>query len=423
MSRTASRILSTRPSSASRWSVLAAILSFYLDAATLVSVAIALPVWRDVYRLDVWQVGVLSGGLTFAVALGALTGGWLADRLGRGRVFTGDLVVFVAGTALVGSAPNGLVLTGGVVLLGVATGCDVPVALAVVADAAHGTRMIRLTGITQVVWTSAILVTFGLGIAFSGQGVRGTRVLVVHLALLAVATLGLRLWLMARHPAPDAPPGLPPHRTRGGPVRLLQTDPAVRLPLLLVGGFFVFSNVATTTVGAYLTYFLVTVSGLDQKSATILTSTTVALALVMAVLFARLSDSRWRDRLFVIAVVAQVAAFGTGAVTGGATLGAMLAVALLYSLSSVFAGEAIYKVWAQLLFPDDLRATTLGATYGVARLVAALFLIVVPSLISMSPALLMAVLTGCVLASGSLGLVITRHSALAGRLHSVSARY
>ena len=99
----------------------------------------------------------------------------------------------------------------------------------------------------------------------------------------------------------------------------------------------------------------------------------------------------------------------------------MLAVAVLYGLSSVFAGEAACKVWAQLLFPDPVRATALGATYGVARLVAALFLTVVPQLISVSPALLLAVLTGCALVSGSLGLGIVRHPALAGRLRDVGA--
>ena len=165
--------------------------------------------------------------------------------------------------------------------------------------------------------------------------------------------------------------------------------------------------------------YLVTVTGLDQRRATSLTASTVVLALVMAVLFTRLADSRWRDRLFVVAAVLQVAAFATGAVSGGVALRAMLAVALLYGLSSVFAGEAAYKVWAQLLFPDHVRATAYGVTYGVARLGAALFLTVVPQLISVSPRLLMAVLTGCVLVSGSLGLAILRHPALSEQLRGV----
>ena len=50
---------------------LAAGLAFYLDAAALTSVAIALPIWRDVYALTAWQVGLVSGGFAFAVAASA----------------------------------------------------------------------------------------------------------------------------------------------------------------------------------------------------------------------------------------------------------------------------------------------------------------------------------------------------------------
>jgi inositol transporter-like SP family MFS transporter len=195
----------------------------------------------------------------------------------------------------------------------------------------------------------------------------------------------------------------------------------VALPLLTTGLFLLFWNIASSTLGSYGTYLLVTVTGLTQSQATGLVLVTFPPALVMSVIFVRLADTVWRDRLFVVAMVLQIAAFATGALTGGTLVVGMVAVTVLYSLSNVFAGEAAYKVWSQLLFPADVRATALGVTYGVARGAAAAFTFLVPALMARDAGGVMWILTCCVTVSGLLGLVITRHSRLRPQLQPSTA--
>lgn len=274
---------------------LAAGLAFYLDAATLISVSIALPIWRDHYGLGVWHVGLLTGGLAFAVALGSLLGGWLGDRFGRGLVFTYDLAVFVIGTILILAAPDGQVLTVGVIVVGLAAGADVPTALAVIADAAPDHARGRLTGVTQVMWIGAVLATFALGFAVSTMGFLGTQILVAHLVLLAVVTLAIRVALTVPRQGRTAWPLQP--RTAVSPRRLIGAG--VGLPLLLTGLFFLLWNTASSTLGNYGPYFVVTVTGLTQTQATGLVLVTFPPALVMSLIFVRLADTGWRDRLFV----------------------------------------------------------------------------------------------------------------------------
>ena len=390
----------------------AAGLAFYLDAASLISVAVALPIWRDHYQLGVWQVGLLTGGLAFAVAIGSMVGGWLGDRFGRGRIFTGDLVVFVAGTLVVLAAPDGTVLTIGVIIVGLAAGADVPTALAVISDTAPDHARGRLTGVTQVMWISAVLAVYALGFAVSTRGFLGTQILIVHLVFLAVITLGLRIVLTAprrgRTPLPQQP------RLAVTPRSLVGAG--VGLPLALTGGFFLFWNLASNTLGNYGTYFVVTATGLTQTQATGLVLVTFPPALIMSLIFVRLADSVWRDRLFVVAMIIQVAAFGAGALTGGTAVTGMIALIVLYSLSNVFGGEAIYKVWSQLLLPASLRATGIGLTYAIARAAAAAFMLVIPALIDYSAGLLLWLLVGCVALSGVTGLIITRHPLFTERL-------
>ena len=350
----------------------AAGLAFYLDAATVISVAIALPVWRSHFGLALWQVGLLTAGLAFAIALGSLAGGWLGDRFGRSRVFTLDLMIFVLGTVLIITAAGPTMLIIGVIVVGLAAGADMPTALAVISDEAPDWARGRLIGLTQVLWIAAILATYGLGFAVSTSGFRGTQILIGHLVLLAIATLALRLVLTT---GSRRVPGQAAGQRLTVTPRIL-FGAGVALPLLATGLFLLFWNIASTTLGTYGTYVLVTVTQLTQTQATGLVLVTFPPALLMSVLFVRLADTVWRDRLFVVAMILQIAAFAIGALTGGTLVAGMIALTVLYSLSNVFAGEAAYKVWSQLLFPADVRATALGVTYGVARGAAAAFMFV-----------------------------------------------
>lgn len=391
---------------------LAAGLASYLDAATLTSVSISLAIWSDHYRLELWQVGTLTAGLGLAVALGAAVGGWLGDRFGRGHVFSVDLVIFVVGTVVLLTAENGLQLMLGVVVVGLAAGADVPTSLAVIADSAPDRARGRLVALTQVLWIAGILVTFLLGFAVAGLGFAGTRILVAHLVVVAATTVALRFTVAARVHRVGAP-AVPTTVT----LRRLVTSP-VLLPLLTTGTFFLFWNIAATTLGNYGSYFLINRTGLTQAGATGLVLLTFPPALIMAIAFVRMADSVWRDRLFVVAMVLQIAAFGLAAVTGGSVLWAMVGLIVLYSLSNVFAGEAVYKVWSQLLFPPDVRGTALGLTYALARATAAAFLVPVPALIARQPSALLWILTGCVVASGLTGLAIVRRPELLGSARS-----
>lgn len=63
--------------------IIVAGIASYLDAALLVSLGVALPIWANYLDLNSWIVGLLSTTLTISVAIGSFAGGWLADKFGR----------------------------------------------------------------------------------------------------------------------------------------------------------------------------------------------------------------------------------------------------------------------------------------------------------------------------------------------------
>lgn len=393
-----------------RRTVVAAGLASYLDAAALVTVAIALPLWRQHHGLAVWQVGLLTSGLSCAVAVGAVVGGRLADRFGKERVFTLDLLLFIAGAALVAAADGPTALLLGVTVLGLAVGADLPTSLAIIAAAGAPTSRGRRVGSTQLFWSAGTTGTFALGFTVSGLGATGARLMVGHLLLVGAFTVALRLTVRAE---------LAAARTGRG---AQQTGPTVgrpTLPLLVTGCFFLCWQLAATTIGTYGTYYLVTHTGLTQTQATAAAVFTVP-PVLMAIAFTRLADTVWRDRLFVVASGLQIVALATGALTGGDLVLGMVVLLLLWSVSNVFGGEAVYRVWSHLLLPASSRATAFGITYGIARIVSAAFLLGVPFLIERDPAGLLWVLTAFVALSGVAGLVLIHHPRLIPALRNGS---
>jgi inositol transporter-like SP family MFS transporter len=394
-------------------STVAAGLASYLDASLLVSVAIGLPVWRQQHGLTSAQLGLLTGGLGLAVALGAFVGGRLADRYGRNRVFTLDLLLFVLGVAVVAVAQGAWSLLAGVTLAGLAVGADLPASLAVLAAAAPLASRGRVIGSSQVLWSAGIVVTFALGFVFSGLGQTGVQLLDVHLLLVGMLTLALR-WRSWTRPQGELPPS-------GRPAGRSPIEPVLWLPVIATGLFFLLWNLVATTLGTYGTYFLVVHVGLSQTQATAAVLFTLP-PVLLGLAFVRLADTRWRDRLYVVALVLQVTALAVGAATGGSAVAGMVVLLLLWSLSNVFGGEAVYRVWSQLLLHPDRRATDFGVTYGVGRLASSSFLLAVPFLIDRHPQGLLWLLTGFAASAGMVGLVIIRHPQLIPALPSASPR-
>lgn len=375
----------------------------YLDAAALTTVAISLAIWQRHFDLGQWETGLLSFGLSMSFALGSLAGGWLGDRFGRVRMLGIDVAVFVIGCVGLLLAPNGAALVVSAVVVGLAAGADLPASLGAVSDLVPASARGRLIGLTQVLWIAGVLGTFVLGFAVSRFGYPGTLILVSHLIVLGTITWLMRTRLQARVRAePEASTPL----ARLDVQMLLTRD---QLPTLVaLTGFILAWNIASTTMGSFGPYFLVTVTGLSQSEATGMVLLTFPLSLLVAFGFVRLADSPWRDRLFVVGMLCQIAAFAIGALTGGLLVWGMVLLIVLYSLSNTFAGEAAFKVWAQSLYPSDLRSTATGVSIAIARATAATFLLVVPTIIAANPAALLWVQVGCVTASGMIGLYITR---------------
>ncbi|MEU6602193.1 MFS transporter [Streptomyces flaveolus] len=390
----------------------AAGMASFLDSGAIISVGLGLALWKKSFGLDVWTVGVLGSTLTLFIAIGALTGGRIADLIGRGRMFSVTILLYAVAALAVTFAPNAGVLVAGVIVIGIAAGADLPTSIAVLSERAPAGTEGRLVAFTHVMWTVGVVFATSLGFAVSTLDTFGIRLIFATLALLAVATFVFRAFYRpfhqleaeaeARHTAEgvDASHALP--------LRVLFRDRTFTAMMVLTALFYLFFTLVANTFGAFKTYFLVTVGGTTQTFATALSFATTLIGLVGTIVFTRIADTPRRSRFFVAGVVIFTSCQLLIAVTGGVVLPAMIVALILYNIGFPFVGEALYKIWTQESFPVNGRATVQGATMAIARFIAAAFALVTPAMIDWSPSGLYYLLTCFALISGAIGMLITR---------------
>ncbi|MBV9048275.1 MAG: MFS transporter, partial [Solirubrobacterales bacterium] len=110
-----------------RWTILSA-LADYIDGGSIVASGAGLALWSTHFGLGNSTIGLLAALSSNAIScgIGALIGGRLGDIFGRKRIYSIDMLVFMAGTLLVVFAANTVMLFAGYIVMGLAVGADVP---------------------------------------------------------------------------------------------------------------------------------------------------------------------------------------------------------------------------------------------------------------------------------------------------------
>ena len=142
-----------------RWTLLVVCLATGVLLLNVAAPNVALPeIGRDL-GADLSMLQWVISGYSLALAATLLTGGTLADLLGRRRVFLGGLAGFAAASAACGLAPSPLALVGGRAAQGLAAAVLLSSSLALLAQDFAGADRARALG----VWAATIAAAFAIG--------------------------------------------------------------------------------------------------------------------------------------------------------------------------------------------------------------------------------------------------------------------
>ncbi|MER6492874.1 MFS transporter [Streptomyces griseorubiginosus] len=349
----------------------------YLDAGALVTSGIAIGgYYAAPLQLSAGTIGSLLGLQTLAFAAGALFGGRLGDRFGRRKIFTLSLALYAVGILLLLVAAGPALLYAGVLGTGLAIGADLPVSLALVNEEAPAGKKGTMVVFSGMLWLAGIVAVLVLSSFMGVQGMPGGRILFAHLLVVAVVVLLLRLtlsesaeWAAARRAA-DTHATAPSENIRLSRIRDLFRAPALHA-LLATGLYYAAWNLGANTLGQFGTFLWTALAKGEVAQFSQLTLIGLPVGFVAGLLFMRAVDKPSRHAWFTVGSGLIVLAWALPALLGPSKF-TLVAVVLISGLGNSFAGEAVYKVWSQELFPTLLRATAQGVTMAFTRAVAGL---------------------------------------------------
>lgn len=383
------------------WVTVVAGMASFLDAAAIVATGTVLVLYRDEFSLTDDNIGQFSALLTAMIAIGAIVGGRAGDRLGRRRVFTITIFMYVLGAVLLAAALSPAMIAVGLVLLGFAAGADLPVSIAMISESAPEERRGKLVSFTHVLWVGGILAVNAMGAIVGGMGATGGRIIYAVLAAIAVVVIFLRsslpeskTWTAAQQSRTDsiatARATGTAYRDAGALSSLLRSRYIV--PLVAVGLFYAISNVAANTNGQFSQFLYVEVAGSTVQTASLINIAQAIIGVGALLITMRLVDTRFRMLGFAAGAALTILAYGIPAIVG-VNLPSLMLTALLFAFGGNLAGEPIFKVWSQELFPTLHRASAQGIMIAFTRIVAAAVALVTPALASAGPQILFGAIT------------------------------
>ena len=362
-------------------------MSNYIEAGSIIAIAVSLTLWQEEFGVDDFAVGLLAAisANAFGAAAGALVGGWLCDRYGRKFIYTYDLILYMIGVLIAAGAVNyGMLLTG-FLLTGLAVGAGVPASWTYIAEEAPQHERAKHVGTAQLAWSIGPMVGFALAIAVVPLGLLGSRLIFIHLFVVAFVTWWLRQGLhesvawtdqqTEQHSAPQQP-------TRTSGIRDLFTVRRNVTAMLFLFGVYGFWNLVAGQAGIFMPRVYDAAgfaSPAGQNALQVLVWGCTALATWFG--FMRFADRMNRRNLYVIGAALGVAAWALLAYAPS-SIGVLLVFAVVWGTSAGIGAQAFYSVWTSEMFATRYRATAQGVLFFAARVAVGLLSYVFPTLLA-----------------------------------------
>lgn len=359
----------------------------YIEAGSIIAAASSLTLWQAYLGLDNFAVGLLGAVSANALgaAVGALIGGPITDKYGRAMVFKYDLLVYMIGVLLIALSFNFPMLLIGTIITGVAVGAGVPVSWTFIAEESPEDKRAAHVGTAQLAWSIGPMITFFLAVAVAPLGLLGSRLIFLHLLVIAFVTWYIRqgmseskIWEREK----EEQKKLAQKKGKGSSVKELFTLAVNRKALFLLVGIYLFWNLVSGAMGYFMPYIYENVGGLSNSQANLLQGF-LWMFTVLGTFFGFMKFGDKISRRFI---------FGLGAIMGiiawviltfmPMTWVSLILFVVLWGAAAGIGAQAFYALWTSELFPTLYRASAQGLMYFTVRTGIAIWSLILPTLMA-----------------------------------------
>ncbi|MBQ7297382.1 MAG: MFS transporter, partial [Alistipes sp.] len=386
-------------------STIAVSLTNYLDAGAIVAGASGLSLWQQYLGLTEGNLGWLNAisANCLGAAIGAIIGGFLADKYGRKAIYTYNMLIYMLGVALVMVSVNFPMLLLGFLVTGISVGVGVPASWTYISENSEVGNRGRNIGISQMAWGIGPLVILltgtvlapptggaASGVAYplvewvgSFFGVAGAALHVfssriVFFSLFVVAFIAWQLqrrldesaeWQAAKAEAEKAPKAGSVFASFGK----LFTNRTNIYTMLFLAGMYLTWNLVCSVMGFFQPHIYETAGGLSNEYANMLSAGQWVIIILTTFVFSLIVDKVNQRWLYALGVSFGVLAWVIVVTIGINSLQGLLFFTLLWGLQAGISVQSFYALWALELFPSKYRAAAQGVMFFIVRALSAVW--------------------------------------------------
>ena len=379
-------------------STLAVSLNNYLDAGAIVAGASGLTLWQNYLGLSELHLGWLNfiSANCLGAALGAIIGGFLADRFGRKFIFTYNLLVYMAGVLIIMCSVNFPMLLCGFLVTGISVGIGVPASWTYISESSEVNNRGRNICISQMSWGFGPMIILLLGMFFApggylfgwveslaraigGAGIAGDALnvfssRVVFFSLFVVAFIAWNLQRQLQESA-EFEAGKEESKRTGlvDNIKVLFQNRIAVKTVCFLAGIYLTWNLVASVMGFFQPHIYETAGGVSNEQANWMNCIQWAIIVSITFVVSKIIDRTSHKLIYVFGLLVAISAWLIIVTVGVNGPVGLWSFAILWGIQGGTSVQIFYALWGTELFPAKFRAGAQGLMFFIVRGLSALW--------------------------------------------------
>ena len=373
-------------------STIAVSLTNYLDAGAIVAGASGLTLWQNYLGLSEVHLGWLNfiSANCLGAAVGAIIGGFLADKYGRKFIFTYNLLVYMTGVLLIMLSMNFPMLLAGFLVTGISVGVGVPASWTYISESSEVNNRGRNICISQMSWGIGPMMILLLGMFFapggylfgfvesvahlfggadmSEQAVNAFSSRIVFFSLFVVAFIAWNLQRQLQESAEFTAQKV--DEKKSGLLDnikvLFQNKIAVKTVCFLAGIYLTW-NLVASVMGFFQPHIYETAGGVTNEQANWMNFIQWAIIVGVTFITSKLIDKTSHKAIYVFGLLVAISAWLIIVTIGVNGPVGLWSFAILWGIQGGTSVQIFYALWGTELFPAKFRAGAQGLMFFIVR--------------------------------------------------------
>ena len=386
-------------------STIAVSLTNYLDAGAIVAGASGLTLWKDYLSLTEGHLGWLNAisANCLGAAIGAIIGGFMADKFGRKAIYTYNMLVYMLGVLIIMLAVNFPILLLGFLVTGISVGVCVPASWTYISESSETGNRGRNICISQMAWGIGPLIILLIGTllapptggsgdtggvlfplvetvanAITGGGLQGSALNVfssriVFASLFIVAFIA---WQLQRRLDESAEWKAAKEAEKKSGIKAkgvfssfgdLFTNKVCVKSILFLAGMYLTWNLVCSVMGFFQPHIYETAGGLSNEMANSFAAGQWVVIIAMTFVCSLVVDKMNQRLLYAFGVGMGIIAWLIIITIGINSMTGLVVFTLLWAMQAGVSVQTFYALWASELFPAKYRAAAQGIMFFIVR--------------------------------------------------------